>query len=455
MVRDVFQEDQLSALIGSLGIGHVRYPTAGSSSATEAQPFYVNSPYGIVLAHNGNLTNAEELREFLDKIAHRHINTDSDSEFMLNVLANNLQKTGKFRINQEDIFTAIKDLHRQIRGAYACVAMIAGFGIIGFRDPHGIRPLVLGRRKTVAGYDYMMASESVVLEALGFTDVEDVKPGEAIIITQQNIQRRVLVESDQIAPCIFEYVYFARQDSIMDGISVYKARLSMGEALAKQVKLSLADMMDIDVVIPVPDTSRVAAIQLSKDLNIPYREGFNKNRYVGRTFIMPGQQTRRKNVRRKLNAMALEFNNKNVLLVDDSIVRGTTSKEIIQMAREAGAKKVYFASCAPPIRYPNVYGIDMPTRSELVAHGRNEQQVAEEIGADKVIYQTLNDLVESVRKFNPEIVKFDTSVFDKDYVTGDIDDDYLASLEGTRTDDSRGRLSFDSDSVGLYNQFQR
>ncbi|CAO3606899.1 unnamed protein product [Cunninghamella blakesleeana] len=454
MVRDVFNQSQLTHLIGSLGIGHVRYPTAGTSSMSEAQPFYVNSPYGIVFAHNGNLTNADELREFLDKIAHRHINTDSDSELLLNILANNLQKTGKFRVNQEDIFTAIKDLYRQIRGGYACVAMVAGYGIIGFRDPHGIRPLVIGRRKSVAGYDYMLASESVVLDSLGFTDVEDVKPGEAIIITQDSLLRRVLAVSDRIAPCLFEYVYFARQDSIMDGISVYKARLSMGEALADQILKILGDKLDIDVVIPIPDTSRPAALQLSHKLNIPYREGFNKNRYVGRTFIMPGQQTRRKNVRRKLNAMALEFHEKNVLLVDDSIVRGTTSKEIIQMAREAGAKKVYFASCAPPIRYPNVYGIDMPTRTELVAHNKTIEQVAEDIGADKVIYQELTDLVESVRKFNPSIEQFDTSVFDKCYVTGDVDEDYMLNLEGGR-DDSRGRLSIDSDCVGLYNNFAR
>ncbi|CAO3606903.1 unnamed protein product [Cunninghamella blakesleeana] len=332
--------------------------------------------------------------------------------------------------------------------------MVAGYGIIGFRDPHGIRPLVIGRRKSVAGYDYMLASESVVLDSLGFTDVEDVKPGEAIIITQDSLLRRVLAVSDRIAPCLFEYVYFARQDSIMDGISVYKARLSMGEALADQILKILGDKLDIDVVIPIPDTSRPAALQLSHKLNIPYREGFNKNRYVGRTFIMPGQQTRRKNVRRKLNAMALEFHEKNVLLVDDSIVRGTTSKEIIQMAREAGAKKVYFASCAPPIRYPNVYGIDMPTRTELVAHNKTIEQVAEDIGADKVIYQELTDLVESVRKFNPSIEQFDTSVFDKCYVTGDVDEDYMLNLEGGR-DDSRGRLSIDSDCVGLYNNFAR
>ncbi|KAI9365164.1 amidophosphoribosyltransferase [Pilaira anomala] len=454
MVRDVFNESQLSGLIGSLGAGHVRYPTAGSSSLSEAQPFYVNSPYGIVFAHNGNLTNADELRVYLDKIAHRHINTDSDSELLLNILANNLQKTGKFRINEEDIFTAIKDLHSQVRGGYACVAMVAGYGIIGIRDPHGIRPLIMGRRKNPAGYDYMFASESIVLDSLGFTDYEDVKPGEAIIITQGgNVSRRQLVVADKITPCIFEYVYFARQDSIMDGISVYKARLSMGEALADQVTRSLGKDMDIDVVIPVPDTSRVAALQLSRKINIVYREGFNKNRYVGRTFIMPGQQTRRKNVRRKLNAMALEFHGKNVLLVDDSIVRGTTSKEIIQMARDAGAKKVYFASCAPPIKYPNVYGIDMPTRQELVAHERNVDQVAEEIGADKVIFQDLDDLVQSVRRFNPVIEAFDTSVFDMCYVTGDVDDKYMAKLEGVRSEGSKARLSIDSDSVGLYNSF--
>ncbi|KAI9314950.1 nucleophile aminohydrolase [Dichotomocladium elegans] len=455
MVRDVFDEKQLARLIGSMGTGHVRYPTAGSSSMSEAQPFYVNSPYGIVFAHNGNLTNTHELRTFLDKIAHRHINTDSDSEVLLNILANNLQKTGKFRINEEDIFTAIKDLYSQCRGGYACVAMIAGFGIIGFRDPHGIRPLVLGRRKSAAGYDYMFASESVALDALGFTDIEDVKPGEAIIITREQLSRRQLVSTNAITPCIFEYVYFARQDSIIDGISVYKARLSMGEALANEVKRSFGDKLDIDVVIPVPDTARAAAIQLSHKLNIVFREGFNKNRYVGRTFIMPGQETRLKNVRRKLNAMALEFQDKNVLLVDDSIVRGTTSKEIIQMARDAGANKVYFASCAPGIRYPNVYGIDMPTRKELVAHGRTDEEVATAIGADKVIFQRLDDLVESVRRYNPEIKKFDTSVFDCHYVTGDVDEDYMTSLEGERNDEVLKIANGDNESVGLFNSFSK
>ncbi|CAO3688688.1 unnamed protein product [Rhizopus stolonifer] len=455
MVRDVFSEAQLSNLIGSLGVGHVRYPTAGSSSMSEAQPFYVNSPYGIVFAHNGNLTNARELRTFLDKVAHRHINTDSDSELLLNVLADNLQKTGKFRVNEEDIFTAIKDLYQQCKGGYACVAMIAGFGIIGFRDPHGIRPLILGRRLTEVGYDYMFASESVVLEALGFTDFEDVKPGEAIIITRQQISRRRLIVEEILAPCIFEYVYFARQDSIIDGISVYKARLAMGEALADQVIKALGDKNDIDVVIPVPDTSRAAALQCSRKLNIVYREGFNKNRYVGRTFIMPGQQVRRKNVRRKLNAMALEFHNKNVLLVDDSIVRGTTSKEIIQMAREAGAKKVYFASCAPPIRYPNVYGIDMPTRRELVAHGKDEEEIAEEIGADKVIYEDLNDLIKSVRQFNPAIKTFDTSVFDKRYVTKDVDEEYFQHIESEREFTEKDKADTDNESIGLHNNYRK
>ncbi|KAI9246691.1 nucleophile aminohydrolase [Phascolomyces articulosus] len=453
MVRDVFDDNQLLRLYGSLGVGHVRYPTAGSSSMSEAQPFYVNSPYGITFAHNGNLTNARELRVFLDKIAHRHINTDSDSELLLNILANNLQKTGKFRVNEEDIFTAIKDLYEQCRGAYACVAMVAGFGIIGFRDPHGIRPLVLGRRSTSEGYDYMFASESAALEALGFTDCEDVKPGEAVIITREKVTRRQLVTGKTMAPCIFEFVYFARQDSIIDGISVYKARLAMGEALARQVVKTFGDSMDIDVVIPVPDTSRVAALQCSHTLNILYREGFNRNRYVGRTFIMPGQQTRRKNVRRKLNAMALEFHGKNVLLVDDSIVRGTTSKEIIQMARDAGAKKVYFASCSPAIRYPNVYGIDMPSRKELVAHGRNDDEIAQEIGADKVIYQKQDDLVESVRHYNPSIEKFDTAVFDSCYVTGDVDDAYMDYIEGERNDESMTALADDNDCVGLHNNF--
>jgi amidophosphoribosyltransferase len=392
------------------------------------------------------------LRRFLDADAHRHINTDSDSELLLNIFANNLQKTGKFRINEEDIFTAIKDLMVQCRGGYACVAMIAGFGIIGFRDPNGIRPLgmcwrkgnVTGAPTAEHGRDWCFTSESVVSDALGYEGFEDVRPGEAVIITKNAVSRRVLkppsteAESYAFSPDIFEYVYFARPDSVMDGVSVYRSRMAMGDKLAEEVRRVLASRGEaIDVVIPVPDTSRVAALQLAQRLNIPYREGFVKNRYVGRTFIMPGQSTRRKNVRRKLNAMALEFAGKSVLLVDDSIVRGTTSREIIQMARDAGAKRVIMASCAPPIRFSNVYGIDMPSRHELVAHGRTEEEVAAHIQADLVIYQTLPDLIDSVRQFNPAIPRFDCSVFDGKYVTGGVDDAYLSHLEGLRSENAK------------------
>ncbi|KAK0565981.1 amidophosphoribosyltransferase [Tilletia horrida] len=449
MVRDVFNVDSLARLQGSMGIGHVRYPTAGSSAHAEAQPFYVNSPYGIVLAHNGNLINTGELREYLDAEAHRHINTDSDSEVLLNIFANNLQATGKIRINEEDIFTAIFSLMKQGRGGYACVAMLAGFGIIAFRDPHGIRPLGLCSRKSslddVDGKDYCFTSESVVSDALGFEDFEDVQQGEAVIITRNAVSRRSFRDVHPeaaaqltFAPDIFEYVYFARPDSVLDGISVYRSRMAMGDKLAEEVRRVLKEAGEtVDVVIPVPDTSRVAALQVAQRLNIPYREGFVKNRYVGRTFIMPGQSVRRKNVRRKLNAMALEFSEKSVLLVDDSIVRGTTSKEIIQMARDAGARKVIMASCAPPIRHSNVYGIDMPSRHELVAHGRSEQEVANYIQADLVIYQTLPDLIESVRQFNPAIERFDCSVFDGNYVTGGVDTHYLEQLEGVRSENAK------------------
>lgn len=434
-------------------ISSVRYPTAGSSNHAEAQPFYVNSPYGIVFAHNGNLINTGELRQFLDAEAHRHINTDSDSELLLNIFANNLQKTGKFRINEEDIFTAIGHLMRQAHGGYACVAMIAGFGIIAFRDPNGIRPLGMcsrkaddsnGDRTADHGKDWCFTSESVVSDALSFENFEDVRPGEAVIITKSAVSRRVLtppptsINSYTFSPDIFEYVYFARPDSVLDGISVYRSRMAMGDKLAEEARRVLAAKNEtVDVVIPVPDTSRVAALQVAQRLEIPYREGFVKNRYVGRTFIMPGQSTRRKNVRRKLNAMALEFAGKSVLLVDDSIVRGTTSREIIQMARDAGARRVIMASCAPPIRYSNVYGIDMPSRHELVAHGRTVEEVAHHIHADLVIYQTLPDLVESVRQFNPSIQSFDCSVFDGKYVTGGVDQTYLAHLEGLRSENAK------------------
>ncbi|OCH93865.1 Amidophosphoribosyltransferase [Obba rivulosa] len=436
MVRDVFDSNALSSLIGGMGVGHVRYPTAGSSHRAEAQPFYVNSPYGIVLAHNGNLINTESLLQFMDATAHRHINTTSDSELLLNIFADNLQKTGKFRINEEDIFTAIGGLMEQCKGAYACVAMLAGFGIIAFRDPNGIRPLGMASRKTASGgTDYLFASESVVADASSFTDWEDVRPGEAIIITRNSVSRRQVGKAATFAPDIFEYVYFARPDSVLDGISVYRSRMAMGDALAESVKRVLTEKnMTVDVVIPVPDTSRVAALNLAQKLQLPYREGFIKNRYVGRTFIMPGQQMRKKNVRRKLNAMALEFADKNVLIVDDSIVRGTTSKEIIQMAKDVGAKKVIVASCAPPIRHSNVYGIDMPSRAELVAHNRTDEDIAAAIGADLVIFQTLPDLIASVRQFNPAIPAFDCSVFTGEYVTGGVDHAYLAHLEQVRAD---------------------
>ncbi|CAJ0846047.1 3896_t:CDS:10 [Entrophospora sp. SA101] len=418
MVRDVFNHEVLLHLGGSLGVGHVRYPTAGTSSRSEAQPFYVNSPYGIVFAHNGNLVNAKDLKEFLDVNAHRHINTDSDSELLLNIFADNLQKIGKIRINEEDIFTAIKGIYQTCIGGFACVAMIAGFGIIGFRDSNGIRPICYGKRKNSHGTDYMFSSESVVLDALGFSDVFDINPGEAVIITKQAITRRQLVEVEKkkFSPCIFEYVYFARPDSVIDGISVYRSRLAMGEFLADQMIKTYGKSLDIDVVVPVPDTSRVAALQVSHKLNIAYREGFIKNRYVGRTFIMPGQQMH-------------------------SIVRGTTSKEIVQMARDAGAKKVYFASCAPPIRYPNVYGIDMPSRKELVAHDRDNEKIAQEIGADKVIYQELDDLIESCRKFNQNILNFDCSVFNGHYTTGGVTEEYLEHLENARGDSTKDNVS--------------
>jgi len=378
----------------------------------------------------------------MDATAHRHINTSSDSELLLNIFADNLQKTGKFRINEEDIFTAIGGLMEQCKGAYACVAMLAGFGIIAFRDPNGIRPLGMASRKAGSdGRDHLFSSESVVADASGFTNWEDVNPGEAVIITRSSVSRRQVGKTATFAPDIFEFVYFARPDSVLDGISVYRSRMAMGDALADEVKRVLDERgLSADVVIPVPDTSRVAALNLAQKLKLPYREGFIKNRYVGRTFIMPGQEMRRKNVRRKLNAMALEFAGKNVLIVDDSIVRGTTSKEIIQMAKDVGAKRVIVASCAPPIRYSNVYGIDMPSRLELVAHERTTEQIAEAIGADLVIFQTLDDLVSSVRSLNPSIPLFDCSVFTGEYVTGGVDEEYLQTLERLRADNVKGQM---------------
>ncbi len=435
LVRDVFETRHMLKLRGNMGIGHVRYPTAGCSSSAEAQPFYVNSPYGIALAHNGNLTNADKLKEEVFRDDLRHVNTTSDSEILLNVLAHELQRQGKLRMEPEDVFAAMGRVHKRVKGGYAAVAMIIGYGIVAFRDPYAIRPLFIGKRTTCDGDEYVVASESVAIDALGFDRLRDVEPGEAVFLGEDgSFHARQCAEAPVHAPCIFEYVYFARPDSIIDGISVYKARLRMGEKLAHKIKRVFPDH-DIDVVIPIPDTSRTSALQLANELGVLYREGFIKNRYIGRTFIMPGQKQRKKSVRQKLNAISLEFKGKNVLLVDDSIVRGTTSKEIIQMARDAGANKVYFASAAPPVRHPNVYGIDMPTSSELIGHGRDEQEIAHAIGADWLVYQDLDDLIGAVlHKKNKVVQQFEASVFDGFYITGDVTPDYLAQLEQARCD---------------------
>ncbi len=439
LVRDIFQAQHMYGLLGDMGIGHTRYPTAGCATAAEAQPFYVNSPFGISLSHNGNLTNAEALKRELFEQDMRHINTTSDSEVLLNVFAHELQVQGKIRIQPEDVFAAVAGVHRRCRGAYAVVAMITGYGIVGFRDPYGIRPLVYGRRETAQGVSYMIASESVALKVLGFEPIADVQPGEAVFIDRSGqVHRKVCAAHTLHSPCIFEYVYFARPDSIIENVSVYKARLRMGDYLARKIEREWQDR-DIDVVIPIPDTSRTVAVQLAHHLDVKYREGFMKNRYIGRTFIMPGQQLRKKSVRQKLNAIDLEFRGKNVLLVDDSIVRGTTSRQIIEMAREAGANKVYFASAAPPVRYPNVYGIDMPVSAELVGYGRSEEEICREIGADRLIYQDLADLERAVRweKDGERIDRFDSSCFSGEYVTGDVTPEYLAALALQRSDGSR------------------
>ncbi|WP_297927208.1 amidophosphoribosyltransferase, partial [uncultured Agitococcus sp.] len=441
MVRDVFHTRHMLRLVGNFGIGHVRYPTAGSSSSAEAQPFYVNSPYGITLAHNGNLTNAHEISNDLFRTDLRHINTDSDSEVLLNVFAHELQELGKLQPSEEDVFAAVSAVHKRCRGAYAVVAMITGYGLLGFRDPHGIRPIVYGERQTAQGKEYIIASESVAITSLGYTVVRDLAPGEAIFINNEGqLFSRQCAENPKYTPCIFEYVYFARPDSKMDNISVYKSRLRMGEKLAAKIKREWGEDHGIDVVIPIPDTSRTAALELANNLNVKYREGFMKNRYIGRTFIMPGQSQRKKSVRQKLSPVELEFKGKNVLLVDDSIVRGTTCKEIIQMARDVGARKVFFASAAPAVRYPNVYGIDMPAKSELIAHGHTEQEVCDLIGADGLIYQDLDDLIASATEGNPKITEFDCSVFNGQYVTGDIDDAYLERLEKSRNDGAKRKV---------------
>lgn len=454
LVKDAFHTRHMLNLKGNMGIGHVRYPTAGSSSSAEAQPFYVNSPYGISLAHNGNLTNAAEIKEELFLSDRRHINTTSDSEILLNVFAHELQQRGNLRISAGDIFDTVRRVHQRCRGGYAVVSLIIGYGIVAFRDPHGIRPLVIGQRAGELGVEYMVASESVALDALGFTLLRDVEPGEAIYIDHDGVMSaQQCAEAPDYTPCIFEFVYFARPDSIMDGISVYKARLRMGEALARRI-LTEFPQHDIDVVIPIPDTSRTAALQLANKMGITYREGFIKNRYIGRTFIMPGQKQRKKSVRQKLNAIDLEFRGKNVLLVDDSIVRGTTSQQIIQMAREAGAQKVYFASAAPPVRHPNVYGIDMPSTQELIGAGRDINQISQAIGADRLFYQQLDDLITSVLyKKSPRVTRFDTSVFNGNYVTGDVTPEYLDGLERARNDGAKASKELgEREGIDMYNQ---
>ena len=451
LVKNVFRTHDMENLVGDMGIGHVRYPTAGSSSEAEAQPFYVNSPYGIAFAHNGNLTNAEALSKEIFEQDLRHLNTNSDSEVLLNILASEIAEEQKHRINENDIFKAVTKLHNRVRGAYAAIGMIPGYGIFGFRDPHGIRPLILGERTTKNGTKYMLTSESVSLTALGFKITRDIKPGEAIVIDRNGkVHSHQCSANSILSPCIFEFVYFARPDSIIDNISVYKSRLRMGEKLAEKIKLQWTKE-DIDVVMPVPDTSRTAALQLANELGLKYREGFIKNRYIARTFIMPGQKQRKKSVRQKLSAIELEFKDKNVLLVDDSIVRGTTSQEIVQMARAAGAKKVFFASAAPPVRYPNVYGIDMACKNEFVAHNKTTDEVCKTIGADKLIYQNLEDLIWSVQQGNPDILSFDCSCFDGNYLTKDIDKPYLDNLEALRSDKAKQNDQSNESSELIYN----
>lgn len=441
LVRETIRASHMLLLPGNMGLGHVRYPTAGTPSPSEAQPFYVNSPYGLCIAHNGNLTNAEELKKDLLKADRRHLNTDSDSEVLLNVFAHELQaisdQKSQLKLTPDSIFQAVGALHKRCRGAYAAVMMIVGYGILAFRDPHGIRPLIWGSRESKLGFEYMVASESVALDALGYKIEGDVLPGEAIFIsTEGEVFREQCADLPLTSPCLFEYVYLSRPDSIINGISVYEARLRMGETLAAKI-LAEFPGHDIEVVVPIPDTSRTAALALARDIGVPYLEGFVKNSYIGRTFIMPGQAERKKSVKQKLNAIEVVFKNKNVLLVDDSIVRGTTSKKVIEMAREAGAKKVYFASVAPEVAYPNVYGIDMPAVSELIAHNRNAKEMGETIGADWIIFQELSALYQALQSCNPHIKHFEDCVFSGNYITQDVDAAYLAKLEERRNDKTK------------------
>jgi amidophosphoribosyltransferase len=434
LVRDVFDEARMSMLRGHVGIAHVRYPTAGSAGMDEAQPFYVNSPYGIALAHNGNLINTEALRQQVFEADRRNINTDSDSEVLLNVFAYELD--AQRMLTPEAAIRAVAGVHRRCKGGYAVVSLVLGLGLVAFRDPHGIRPLVLGKRQTEAGEEYIVASESVALDVLGFARVRDIAPGEALVITNDGqLHSEVCATATKMSPCIFEYVYFARPDSMIDNVSVHKARMRMGTKLGEKI-LRLKPDHDIDTIIPIPDTSRDVALEMSNVLGVKYREGFVKNRYVGRTFIMPGQGERVKSVRRKLNPIHLEFRNRVVLLVDDSIVRGTTSQQIVQMARDAGARKVYLASAAPPVRHPNVYGIDMPAAEELVAHGRSVEEIEQHLGCDWLIYQDLEDLEAAVREGNPALTQFDSSCFNGEYVTG-IEPGYFQRIQQLRNDGAK------------------
>lgn len=448
LVKEVFLERHMRMLQGNVGIGHVRYPTAGSSSSAEAQPFYVNSPYGISLAHNGNLTNAEKLRKELYRQDRRQINTNSDSEILLNVFAQELHRQDAMRVTPDDIFAAVRGVHKRCTGAYAVVVMLTRDGLLGFRDPNGIRPLVYGVRETGNGKEFMLASESAALSAQGYRVVRDIEPGEAIYITADGkVFTRQCSDNPCYNTCIFEYVYFARPDSVIDNVFVHKARMRMGHLLAEGIQKRWPEH-DIDVVMPIPDTSRTSALELAYTLNVPYREGFMKNRYIGRTFIMPGQKQRKKSVRQKLNPLDIEFKNKNVLLVDDSIVRGTTSEEIVQMARDSGARRVYFASASPPIRYPNIYGIDMPAASELIAHGRTEQEVANALGVDGLFYLALEDLKAAVQQGNSRLENFDCSVFTGDYTTGE-DNNYFKELEALRNDQQKSDNERDSVAIDI------
>lgn len=454
LVSDVFRQEHMLRLQGNVGIGHVRYPTAGSSSVSEAQPFYVNSPYGLTLVHNGNLTNNTELKKLLFTMAKRHVNTNSDSESLLNIFAYYLDQYDTEPLTPDNIFETVRKTNSVIRGAYACLAMIIGYGMVAFRDPFGIRPLVLGKREENGKTEYMFASETIALDIVGFDYVRDVKPGEAIYITfDGEFHSAICADDPKLNPCIFEYVYFARPDSVIDGVSVYAARVHMGRLLGEKIAREWQDVLDdIDVVIPIPETSTDIALQIANVLGKPYRQGYVKNRYVARTFIMPGQAQRKSSVRRKLNPIASEFKGKNVLLVDDSIVRGTTSEQIVEMARQAGANKVYFASAAPEIRYPNVYGIDMPTCQELVAYDRTVEQVAEMIGVDRLIFQDLQDLFKSVQLENPAIHNFDASVFTGEYITGDIDKCYLDAIAAIRNDKAKAQQAKQATNLEIHNE---